>query len=83
MAKLSSRDRTGIGAREKVIEYLRDHPMPQGALANIAVDHFIKWLTTEGYVITAQAHKAPARRGTPKYTGPSVIGSSHTANLLR
>lgn len=77
----SNRTSTGQGAKEKLREYfgtnLKTTPYQVAAL--------IQYLDNEGFIIVPKPYKAPARRGNsrkpPVYTGPDMIGKSHTARL--
>lgn len=83
MTKLSSKYKTGSSARAKLIEYFNvSHGV--GARTTAEVDHMLAWLDSMGYVVTPVPGQPPARRGNTKkkYTGPSMIGSSHVAKLI-
>lgn len=70
---------TGEGAKEKLREYFA-----ASKFAPRFADHFTQWLDEQGFIIVP---KPSARRGNsrkpPVYTGPAMIGQSHTARLIR
>lgn len=79
MSGPSNRTHTGQGATEKVREFFHGRDIRDTAA------HFTKWLDNEGFIIVPKPYKAPARRGNskpPAYTGPELIGKSHTARLV-
>lgn len=78
---VSNRTHTGEGAKEALRKYLgtnlKDTPYQVCAI--------VQWLDDQGFIIVPKGHSAPARRGNskpPVYTGPELIGKSHTARLI-
>lgn len=84
MTKLSAKSKTGETARALLMEVIQTlHLNLQPAAC---ADRIIKHLEDHKFVIAPKPYEPPARRGKgkpPKYTGPTMIGASHSANLVR
>lgn len=91
MAKLSSKHKTPVEienvVREWFVERLSHWNDPPRAIA--AADALLIKLREKNLIIAdaSRDQKKPARRGKRErvvaYAGPTFIGASHTANLLR
>lgn len=75
MAGLSNKTQTGTEALTTLQRLLGD---------DISARRLCEKLYTAGYIVVPLPYRKPARRGnTPKpYTGPAMIGMSHTAKLV-
>lgn len=83
MTGTSNRSRTGADALAKLAEYFE-----QTGLVTDPRDtarRFVARLLQEGFIVAPVPYSKPARRGNakpPKYTGPAMIGQSHSARIV-
>lgn len=85
MTKLSSKYKTGEVAAALVMDYFRNYSVKAESYEALAA-HLIKHLTDNNFVIAPRPYAKPARRGKGNtepapYTGPDMIGKSHSARL--
>lgn len=71
MAGLSNRTQTGDAALAILADLLT---------RGLDARRFSERLHTAGFIVVPLPYHKPARRG--KYTGPAMIGQSHTARLV-